>query len=109
MIFEISHVGLVAAHQQTDAVVDAGENKLRLSRAQAFSAPAAERVSQQDGVEAVAIRSVDAFLQVWAHLDAKIVQPHGNILHFDGVGTAGDCVLHFTREHLANDRLESHG
>jgi len=57
--------------------VDAGRTSWRLSRAQAFSAPAAERVSQQDGVEAVAIRSVDAFLQVWAHLDAKIVQPMG--------------------------------
>ena len=92
MIFEIGLISVVAAHEQADAIVNAGKNQLRLAGAQAFGAAAAKRVAQQDGVVAAVVCRVDALLEVRAHADAKIVQAHGHVLHLDRVGRTGDNV-----------------
>ena len=108
MLLKIGIEGLVATHQHANAIVSPRQYQRRLSRLQPFRTSPAKCISQQDRVVPRIIGNVDAFLQIGVHLRTAAMQPHGNYFQIDCVFGARDDVFHFAREHLADDRFQSH-
>jgi hypothetical protein len=96
-------------HQQSNAVVCAGQYESSFSGMQAFRPSATECISQNNGVIPLCVGCVDSILESRAHSRTQVVQSHREEFDVNRMRGGGDDLLHLACEDLTTDYFQAHG
>ena len=110
MALEVVEVPLLAAQEERDAVVGAGDDQGDVPRRQAHQAVAAQGIAQQHGVVLRLVHRGQHFLQPGRHAGlADVVQSLGQELDVDLVDRPGHRGAQLAVEDFAGNQFQAHG